>query len=96
MYAFEWDGWSSDRGQKSIEDMARLYATELVRFRPEGAIRLGGHCIGGLIAIEVAGILRSMGRVVVDPLIITDAPNLAASTHRAVVPEDRDVAVSSN
>ncbi len=23
VYAFEWDGWSSDRGQQSIEDMAR-------------------------------------------------------------------------
>ncbi len=68
--------------RSSIEEMARLYAAELVRFRPDGDIRLGGHCIGGLIAIEVAGILRAMNRVVVDPLIITDAPNLAASTHR--------------
>lgn len=90
VYAFEWDGWSSDRGRQSIEEMASLYAAELMRFQPEGAIRLGGHCIGGLIAIEVAGILRANNRRVIEPLIITDAPNLGASTHRGTVPDATD------
>ncbi len=90
VYAFEWDGWSSDRGQRTIEDMASLYAAELMRFRPDGAIRLGGHCIGGLIAIEVARVLRAKGREVIDPLVITDSPNLAASTHRGTVPDATD------
>ena len=87
LYAFEWDGWSSHRGRRTIEEMARLYADELVRFQPDGPIRLGGHCIGGLIVIEMAHRLRGAGRVVIDPLIITDSPNLAASTHRGTVPE---------
>ena len=91
VYAFEWDGWSNDRGQRTIEAMAALYASELTRFLPQGDIRLGGHCIGGLIAIELAQVLRGMGRTVVDPLIITDAPNLNASTHRAT-PSDADTA----
>jgi thioesterase domain-containing protein/acyl carrier protein len=87
VYAFEWDGWSQHRGRRTIEEMAALYVEELSRFRPDGAIRLGGHCIGGLIAIEMAGLLRAQGRIVIDPLIITDSPNLAASTHKAEVPE---------
>ncbi len=37
-----------------------------------------------MIAIELAQVLRGMGRTVIDPLIITDAPNLNASTHRAI------------
>jgi hypothetical protein len=86
VYAFEWDGWSRYRGRTNIPDMARLYAAELTAFRPEGPIRLGGHCIGGLIAIEMARSLRAAGREIVGPLIITDTPNLASSTHRAKVP----------
>ncbi len=94
VYAFEWDGWSGDRGRKSIEEMAELYATELTRFLPEGEFRLGGHCIGGLIAIEVAKVLRARNRDVVGPLFITDAPNLAASTHRLLVPQPAEVEAS--
>jgi pimeloyl-ACP methyl ester carboxylesterase len=86
VYAFEWDGWSRYRGRTTIPAMARLYADELTALYPKGAIRLGGHCIGGLIAIEMARNLRKTGREIVDPLIITDTPNLAASTHRPRVP----------
>ncbi len=41
VYAFEWDGWSNDRGQRTIEDMAVLYASELTRFLPHGRHSIG-------------------------------------------------------
>jgi len=87
VYAFEWDGWTRRRGQTTIEAMAKLYTSELRTLFPRGPYRLGGHCIGGLIAIEMARLLREAGEHVDGALVITDAPNLAASTHRPTMPQ---------
>jgi len=87
-YAFEWDGWSRRRGRTTIDAMAELYVSELRTAFPRGPYRLGGHCIGGLIAIQMARMLRDRGEQVEGPLIITDAPNLAASTHRSTDPAE--------
>ncbi|MEQ8857290.1 MAG: amino acid adenylation domain-containing protein [Pseudomonadales bacterium] len=86
VYAFEWDGWSGAQGQTSIEHMADLYVAELCRFRSSGPYRLGGHCIGGLIAMEMARRLRDLGHEVIDPLIVTDTPNLAAASYHPDMP----------
>jgi hypothetical protein len=67
--------------------MAKLYTSELRTLFPRGPYRLGGHCIGGLIAIEMARLLRAQGERVEGALVITDAPNLAASTHRPTMPQ---------
>src|SRR5690606_15952933 len=47
VYAFQWDGWTGERGRTSIEEMADLYVAELLQFQPQGPYRLGGHCVGG-------------------------------------------------
>lgn len=47
-----------------IEDMAALYVKEIRRIRPSGPYLLGGYCLGGTIAYEVAQQLRSQGQEV--------------------------------
>jgi phthiocerol/phenolphthiocerol synthesis type-I polyketide synthase E len=45
-----------------IEDMASLYVKEIRRVRPNGPYLIGGYCMGGTIAYEVAQQLRSQGQ----------------------------------
>jgi amino acid adenylation domain-containing protein len=92
LYAFQWSGWDGGRGERTIAEMAAAYKEELLRAVPEGPYRIGGHCIGGLIAIELAHQLVADGAEIDGPLIVSDAPNLAArSYHR----EDPDSAAAS-
>jgi thioesterase domain-containing protein len=44
-----------------IEDMAALYAKEIRRLQPHGPYLLGGYCLGGTIAFEVARQLHAKG-----------------------------------
>ncbi len=54
----------------TLEDMARLYVPLLLAERPEGSFRLGGHCNGGLLALEIAHQLTKLGRKVELVLLI--------------------------
>jgi phthiocerol/phenolphthiocerol synthesis type-I polyketide synthase E len=45
-----------------IEDMATLYVKEIRRVRPNGPYLIGGYCMGGTIAYEVAQQLRAQGQ----------------------------------
>lgn len=44
-----------------VEDMAALYAKEIRRIQPCGPYFLGGYCLGGTIAFEVARQLHARG-----------------------------------
>ena len=44
-----------------IEDMASLYIKEIQTVQPEGPYHLGGYCMGGTIALEMAQQLHSQG-----------------------------------
>ena len=44
-----------------VEDMAALYAREIRRIQPHGPYYLGGYCLGGTIAFEVARQLQARG-----------------------------------
>jgi amino acid adenylation domain-containing protein len=58
-----------------IEDMAAHYVKEMRRLQPEGPYFIGGHCIGGLMAFEMAQQLHSQGeRVAFLALIDSFAP----------------------
>jgi acyl carrier protein len=46
----------------SIEEMAKSYLPHLLAAQPTGAFCLGGYCIGGLVAWELAHQLESLGR----------------------------------
>jgi amino acid adenylation domain-containing protein len=56
------DGHS--RPYSSVEEVAREFVDELRAFQPEGPYLLGGECIGGIIALEMAReILRQGAQV---------------------------------
>lgn len=46
---------------KTIEEMATLYVQEVRRFQPHGPYYLGGYCMGGTVAYEMAQQLRAQG-----------------------------------
>ncbi len=83
VYGLQWSGWDGRRGERTVPEMAAAYEREILRVAPTGPYRLGGHCIGGLIAIELAQRLVARGAEIDGPIIVSDAPNLGArSYHR--------------
>jgi len=48
----------------TIQDMAALYLTEVRKLQPHGPYFLGGHSVGGTIALEMAQQLQRSGEVV--------------------------------
>jgi acyl transferase domain-containing protein/thioesterase domain-containing protein len=47
-----------------VEDMASCYLEEVLAFRSDGPYFLGGYCLGGSVALEMAQQLRAMGKEV--------------------------------
>ncbi len=60
---------SEDPG--SVEDMARRNLAQVRRIQPHGPYRLGGHCLSGLVAFEMAQQLRQAGEAV-ELLVLVD------------------------
>ena len=56
----------------TIESMAHHYAGLIRSVQPTGPYRLGGYCAGGLVAYEVARLLRSRGEIV-DRLVLLNS-----------------------
>ena len=56
------------RSDMSIEEMAADYIEEIRTIRPDGPYLLGGFCLGGLLALEVAQQLTAAGEEV--PLLV--------------------------
>jgi thioesterase domain-containing protein len=50
--------------------MAKAYVDELTRNFPNRSFRLGGYCIGALIAIEMSRLLQRQGIGVEGPLLV--------------------------
>ena len=55
----------------TIEAMARIHLTELRKASPHGPYRIGGFCVGGIIAFEMALQLQAIGERV-ERLVIVD------------------------
>ena len=66
VYGFQSQGLSGEQSAflTRIEEMATRYVEELVTLRPDGPYYLGGYCLGGVLAYEMAQQLRAMGREV--------------------------------
>jgi phthiocerol/phenolphthiocerol synthesis type-I polyketide synthase E len=47
-----------------IEDMASLYLKEILAVQPEGPYFLGGYCMGGTVALEIARQIYALGQEV--------------------------------
>ena len=44
----------SERGHESVEEMARDFLEEIKSIQPKGPYHLLGHCLGGVVAYEIA------------------------------------------
>ena len=60
-----------DSPEISIELMVNAYHKAIARFRPHGPYRLAGFSFGGIMAIELATVLRARGEAV-DQVILLD------------------------
>jgi len=49
---------------KRVEDMAAHYVRELRDFQPSGPYHIGGYCMGGSVAYEMARLLQKEGQTV--------------------------------
>ncbi|HTV73836.1 MAG TPA: condensation domain-containing protein, partial [Candidatus Acidoferrales bacterium] len=63
----------------TIESMAQDYVALIRTVQPHGPYRLGGFCASGLVAYELARILRSQGEVV-DRLVLLNASPMPSRT----------------
>ena len=62
LYGFQSRGIDgSEKPLTVIEDMARVYLADLRQFQPEGPYLLGGACMGGAVAFEMAQQLVAAG-----------------------------------
>ena len=62
VYGFQSQGLNGNGSfPASIEEMASHYVRELVALQPSGPYRLGGYCLGGAIALEMAQQLQAQG-----------------------------------
>ena len=64
VYGFQSLGLNGGRLHLSVEDMSSHYVKELVNLQPDGPYCLGGYCLGGTIAFEMAHQLQAQGRQV--------------------------------
>ncbi len=58
---------------RNVETMAAVYIEELKKVQPEGPYYIGGECVGGMIAIEIARQLSAAGETVAH-LVLMDTP----------------------
>jgi len=57
-------GDSHDLENRTVEGMASQYLQEIRAVQPHGPFFLGGYCLGGVIALEIAQQLRAIGEPV--------------------------------
>jgi thioesterase domain-containing protein/acyl carrier protein len=62
VYALQSQGLNGNgKIHTSVEEMASHYVSELRAIQPSGPYRLGGYCLGGAIALEMAQQLQAKG-----------------------------------
>jgi oxalate---CoA ligase len=59
---------------ETIEGMARDYLSRVRAVQPEGPYRLGGFCVSGLVAFELARLLRGEGENVERVVLVNASP----------------------
>lgn len=76
VYGFRCPGTELDEPlvRYAVEEYAEMWLAELEARCPDGPVHLGGFCLGGTVAWEMAHRLRSAGRSV-ETLLMLDAPD---------------------
>lgn len=64
-------GIRGERVPDSLQDMAADRLAHILEFQPRGPFLLGGHCVGGLVALETARLLVARGHEV-EAIVLID------------------------
>ena len=92
VYAFQARGLNGEAVKNtSVEEMARTFIEELMRFPAARSPILGGFCLGGLIALEVAQQLAAAGKEVALVVMIQSMPPHARRFKASVLAATRVV-----
>ena len=85
VYGLQSQGLNGDgRFDETIHDMASRYIKEIVTVQPQGPYFLGGYCLGGIIAFEMAQQLSGMGEKV-ELVFLLDTYNSSVISHARVL-----------
>ena len=60
--------------QPKLRDIAAAHLTKIKSIQPQGPYQLGGFCVGGVVALEVAALLQAEGQDT-SRLVLVDSPN---------------------
>ena len=86
LYGLQWKGADGERvAASSIEEMAKYSLERLRTIQEEGPYVLGGLCLGGLIAYEMAQRLQQSGERV-EHLIMMDTPTRHTNSYHVGLP----------
>ena len=66
-----------DAGRIGLEEVASFYVPHVLAAQPTGPLRVGGYCVGGLLAWEVARQLKKQGRDI-EWVALIESPSLNA------------------
>ncbi len=64
-----------EAGRIGLEEVANLYVPHVLAAQPTGPVRIGGYCVGGLLAWEVARQLKKCGRDI-EWVVLIESPSL--------------------
>ena len=59
LFGLRLEGFGGDGWNNTVEDMAAYYLQEIRKIQPKGPYYLSGYCFGGMVAYEMARLLRT-------------------------------------
>jgi thioesterase domain-containing protein/acyl carrier protein len=77
LYGFETknlDAYHSQKSEHVVQSLAKEYIDALQKLQPHGPYLVGGYCMGGAIAFEIARMLEEKGETVARLVIISSGP----------------------
>lgn len=89
VYGFDAPGiLPSSEPLRTVEKHAKLYLTQMIRAFPSTSYNLGGYCFGGLVAWEMARMLRAGGYRV--RLVLIDAATPRINVNNSLTTQQLD------
>lgn len=64
LYGLRLEGFGGEEWNNTVEDMATYYLREIQKIQPKGPYYLSGYCFGGMVAYEMARLLKTQGEEV--------------------------------
>jgi thioesterase domain-containing protein len=91
VHAFAYAGMEDDSPpHRTLEEMAAAYVAELLALSTRGPYLLGGHCLGGSVALEMALHLEARGEAVARLVLLDSMAPSLADAGPGPVGRDRD------